>query len=299
MEKSVHIVVLNYNGYEDTIACVESLLKIQYKNYKIIVVDNASTNDYATLQQNLARDIILLQTGKNLGYAGGNNVGIQWALEDGADYVCVLNNDTEVEPDFLKQLVDFAETNPDCGMVGPAILEFDEPELVQTTGAMINIAKGADLPLNQGKPIDEVEKVIACDYIGGACMLVRKEVMEKIGLIPENYFLFYEETEWCCRAKQAKFGVYCLTTAHIYHKGSSSINKVQGLSKYLLYRNRVVFVKRNGTFTEKAKFFIYLGLKMVQTLVFDFSNKDEIKYYLHGVFNLIDKKKYPFIIINQ
>ncbi|WP_272162415.1 glycosyltransferase family 2 protein [Trichococcus sp. K1Tr] len=299
MGKSVHIVVLNYNGYEDTIACVDSLMKIQYENFKIIVVDNASANDLSALQQNLPSEIILLQSGKNLGYAGGNNVGIRWALENGADYVCVLNNDTEVDPGFLKQLVDFAEANPDYGMVGPAILEFDEPEIVQTTGAKINISKGADLPLNQGKHIDEVEKVISCDYIGGACMLVRKEVMVKIGLIPENYFLFYEETEWCCRAKQAGYGVYCLTSAHIYHKGSSSINKVKGLSKYLLYRNRVVFVKRNGTFSEKVKFFVYLGLKMVQTLVFDFSNREEIKYYLHGVFNIIDKKKYPFIIINQ
>ena len=85
MEKSVHIVVLNYNGYEDTISCVDSLLKIQYENYKIIVVDNASTNDHSALQQNLPSEIILLQSGKNLGYAGGNNVGIRWALENDAD----------------------------------------------------------------------------------------------------------------------------------------------------------------------------------------------------------------------
>jgi GT2 family glycosyltransferase len=150
LEKSVHIVVLNYNGYEDTISCVDSLLKIQYENYKIIVVDNASTNDHSALQQNLPSEIILLQSGKNLGYAGGNNVGIRWALENDADYVCVLNNDTEVDPAFLKQLVDFAEANPDCGMVGPAILEFNEQEIVQTTGAMINIAKGADRHLIKG-----------------------------------------------------------------------------------------------------------------------------------------------------
>lgn len=299
-EPLVYIIVLNYNNYRDTIECIKSLEEIDYLNYKIVIVDNNSNNEsHKVLEEKYSKKHVYIQTGKNLGYAGGNNVGINYALKCKTDYVCILNNDTIVSPQFLKRLVEYAESNIDVGIVGPAILEYNNEKVVQSTGAIIDISRGNVNQLNHMvKLLDLPHKEIECDYVGGACMLVRRNVIEDVGLIPENYFLFYEETEWCYRAKIKGYRIMCYLESEILHKGSVSINAISGLSEYFMNRNKIVFINRNATFKQKVHFYPWFAMKTLWSIIKDIKNVKLIKYYYHGLFNRIDKK-YSFVYIKK
>lgn len=295
----VYLIVLNFNGHKDTIECVNSLKNISYKNYKIIIVDNNSTDDSEEILKEKFSEYIFIQTGKNLGYAGGNNYGINYALKHNADYICILNNDTIVSENYLSELVSYMENNINCGMIGPAILESNSEDIIQSTGGVVNLLKGDVLPINNGKALNQVDSIINCDYVGGACILVRCEVIKKIGLIPEAYFLFFEETEWCYHAKNIGYSIICLTKSHVFHKGSISINTVLGLSEYLMERNRIVFVKRNADILTKFGFYIFLTVKIFCKCAFkNIKYIRYMKYYFHGIFNIVDKK-YPFIYLRN
>ncbi|OOM75831.1 N-acetylglucosaminyl-diphospho-decaprenol L-rhamnosyltransferase [Clostridium puniceum] len=299
MEKLVYIIVLNYNNFEDTVECIDSLEEIKYDNYKIVIIDNKSTDSSnQILREKYSKKYVYIENDKNLGYAGGNNKGVKYALVNNAQYICILNNDTVVKENFLKKLVNCMELNLNCGIVGPVILEYYNPKIVQSSGAVIKLIKGDMSPINSHKNIEELnEEIIKCDYIGGACILIRREVIEKIGLIPEDYFLFYEETDWCYKAKQYGYDIVCFTPAQIFHKGSSTIDVINELGEYLMNRNKIVFIKKNASLPQLIFFFIYLIAKTLYDILIKNKNSKIIKYYFHGVFNIIDKR-YPFIYIN-
>ena len=237
----------------------------------------------------------IIQTGKNLGYAGGNNIGIKIAIENEADYICILNNDVIVERDFLEKLVKYLEKNKNTDMVGPMICEYDESNIIQSTGAMVNLFNGVITLINHGSRENEIkEKIIECDYIGGACILVRKETIDQIGLLPENYFLFFEETEWCLNAKKNGYNIICNCNAKVKHKGSASIDKVSGLSEYFMHRNRVVFEKRNANLFQLGIFYFYITLHIFYRILFKRGSSFIIKYYFDGLFNKVNEK-YDFV----
>ena len=151
MDKSVYIVILNYKNREDTIVCLESLRNITYKNYYMVVVDNDSQDGSYEYLKEHEKDCYVMQSDDNRGYAAGNNIGIRYALEQGADYVCILNNDVVVEPDFLTVLIQYMESSPETGMAGPVVYEFNEREKIQSAGFSITVRTGSTKPLLQGK----------------------------------------------------------------------------------------------------------------------------------------------------
>ena len=293
MDKSVFIVVLNYKNLEDTIACLASLRKITYNRYRIVVVDNDSQDgSYESLKEQ-ETDCCILQSGENRGYAAGNNIGIRYALEQGADYVCILNNDVEVEPDFLTKLVQYMESEPDVGMTGPVVYEYDQREKIQSAGFSICVRTGRAQPLWQGKHKKELsgKHIIVSDGLSGTCLLVRREVLEKAGLIPECYFLFFEEMEWCLHVQKAGYKLVTVADAGVYHKGSATVNKMGTVSRHYMARNRVLFVRRNGTPAEEVLFL--LGQTPFYFLRTLFSSKKEIRKlelaaFLEGI--RMDKK---------
>ncbi|WP_318507240.1 glycosyltransferase family 2 protein [Bacillus sp. T3] len=287
---SVYIVILNYNNPDDTIACVEEAEKINYENFKIIIVDNFSKdNSEAILKQRFPQHTFL-QTGANLGYAGGNNIGMKFAKDQNADYICILNNDVITDKDFLKMLLDYLETNPNVGVVGPRVCEYDKPELVQSTGAMINFNTGRVNVLNNLVHEDQVKgKIISCDYVGGACLLFKSNILNEVGYFPEDYFLFYEETEWCLNIKKMGYEVICYCDAKVIHKGSASINQISGLSEYFMYRNVVIFMNRNAKMNQLLVFYPYLILYSLYRGVIKKDGLKFAKYFYHG---LTSKNKY-------
>lgn len=277
VNKKVYIVVLNYKNLEDTLACLESLRKVTYNDYHIVVVDNDSQDGSYEYLVEHATDCQVIQSGENRGYAAGNNIGICYALKHQADYVCILNNDVEVEPDFLTKLVEYMESASDVGMAGPVVYEFDRRDIVQSAGFSIGIGKGSTQPLMQGKnkSIIQKETVKFCDGLSGTCLLVKREVLEKAGLIPENYFLFFEEMEWCINVRKQGYKLATVFAVGVYHKGSATLKKTGTMSRYYMARNRVLFVRRNGTVFELIAFLLIEGLGyMIRPL---FSSKKDVR----------------------
>ena len=299
MEKTA-IIILNYNGAEDTLACVESIKTVGFPA-DVIVVDNASVDDsYSVLKTQLPENVVLLSSDVNLGYAGGNNIGIRYALGKGYPYICVLNNDTVATEDFISPCLDKLEENPDIAFIGPTIVNYSDG-LVQSTGGNININRAYVDCKNVGIVYTSEPEMIQSDYIGGACMVFRREIAEQLGVIPENYFLFFEETEWCYRAVKAGYRNICLNTVKLRHKGSASIAKIGGLNEYLMTRNKIAFLRRNHP-VKAVAFCIYLALcakAFLATVLKGHKRMCWIRYYSHGWFKRVDLEKYPFIIIKE
>lgn len=288
-EKAVYIIVLNYKNLADTVACLASLRKITYNKYRIVVVDNDSRDgSYESLKER-ETDCCILQSGENRGYAAGNNIGIRYALEHGADYVCILNNDVEAEPDFLTKLVRYMESAPDVGMTGPVVYEFAERDRIQSAGFSICVGRGNTEPLLQGKTktaLNREKTAEFCDGLSGTCLLVKREVLEKAGLIPETYFLFFEEMEWCLHIRKNGYKLATVLTAAVYHKGSATLKKTSTLSRYYMARNQALFVRRNGTPLDVFTFLLTDGLGYVFRCLFSSRRelrKMELAAFLEGM----------------
>lgn len=292
----VYIIILNFNSIDETINCLKSLSKITYNNYKIVVVDNASC-DNSIEKLEAIKDIKLIKSTKNFGYANGNNLGIRYALDSGADYICVLNNDVEVDKRFLEPLIDYLTEHIDVGGVGPCILDYKHKDIVQALGGTIDFYRGLALGRCKGKNINEIyESITDVDYLGGACFVCRSEVFDRLGLIPENYFLFYEETEFCVKMKKIGYKLFCIKESKVYHKGSATISKFGGLSYYFLNRNRIIFMRRNANIFQKIVFPVYLIAETVGRILIRHESIKLFKYYFEGYIS--DKNNVDFEKVN-
>ncbi len=240
----VSILTVNFNQAEVTCDLIRSLRRMSYQNIEIIVVDNGSQKDDPSSIPERFSDITFLKTGKNLGFAGGNNFGLPYCH---GDYVLFINNDVEVEPDFLEPMLAAFAKFPQVGMVSPRIHYFDSPGLIQYAGStpinpmtMRNAGIGS-FEKDTGQYLDS--RVTA--YIHGACMLVSREVMEKVGFMHEDYFLYYEELDWCHRVSEAGYQIIFEGRSLVHHKESVSVGRASPLKMYYMTRNRLLFARRN------------------------------------------------------
>ncbi|MDE2400459.1 MAG: glycosyltransferase family 2 protein [Burkholderiales bacterium] len=294
---NIAILLLNWNGWKDTIECLESVFRLNHTNFCVIVCDNASVDgslekiklwadghlaapdfgvalpptskapskpipwvEYTRAQAEaggLTDDtspLVLIQTGANLGFAGGNNVGLRYASSrKNFDYVWILNNDTIVEPDSLTHLVTRMREKPKAGICGSTLIFYHQPHVVQALGgAEYNEQWGYVTPIGMFQPAeqacsaDEIEHRMA--YVVGASMLVSMNFIQDIGLMSEDYFLYFEEIDWAFRAK-GKYTLAFSSESKVYHKegssiGSSSTANQSMLATKYLYRNRIIFIKK-------------------------------------------------------
>jgi GT2 family glycosyltransferase len=282
-----YVVVLNYNGLLDTIACLESLARVTYRRHRLVIVDNGSSDGSGNALARRYPWHDFIQNERNLGFAGGYNVGIKLGLEQGADYVCILNNDTAVSSGFLEPLVGALEKDGSIGIAGPVVCEHDRPDIVQTAGAKANLYLGKFYGLHAGEHRSEIGGITDVDYISGACMLFRCSLAMDIGYIPEDYFLFFEETEWCLKARKSGFRVVCVGDSVIWHKGSSSTKNVPGAIAYFMARNQIIFEKKNASRLQWATFvvtrIIVFCLGLVRRWASGTLNRDMIKGVRDGL----------------
>lgn len=274
--ETIYIIILNYNNYKVTEECICSLRsaieRIRY-NIKIILVDNNSTDGSdRQLVSAFGKDVVFVKNHKNEGYAAGNNIGIKYALLNKADYINILNNDTIITEDYITPCITYLNNHPNAGFISPCIEECDN-NVVQSTGGDIDFKKGIVTVKNSGKSRKDLPNDIESDYIGGACLLFKADLIRKIGLMPEDYFLFFEETEWCWKAKKIGLKNICLTSTAIKHKGSATIDSIDGLHSYYMERNRSLFFKRNSI----------SKLSYIQTML-----QIVLRYIIKGIF--IDNK---------
>lgn len=261
----VYIILLNYNGYKDTIECLESLEKITYKNYRIVVVDNASIDGSEKIIKNKFPEHIFIQAGSNLGFSGGNNVGIKYALQQGTDYVLLLNNDTIVEPDFLEPLVEEAEKSDQIGIMGGKINYYYDKNIIWSAGGYISDIKGCGYHYGI-KEVDEgqYDEKREVTFLTGCIQLIKREVLEKVGLYDEDYFLYFEDVDYCYRTIKNNFKLVYVPTSKIYHKISASTGDESSLALYYNHRNRLLFIKKNiKNFFKKSIILIYFFMTRI------------------------------------
>lgn len=239
------VITVNYNGLSDTCELIESLLNtIVSVPFEIIVVDNASKVDEAEVLQKKYPQIIAIRCEKNLGFSGGNNVGIRRAK---GDYLFFLNNDTYVTTDGFRSLIDAFENNPKIAAVSPKILFAEPGNTIQFAGytPLTKVTLRNDII-----GIDEVDDgrwdtPMLTPIAHGAAMLFRKDAIEKVGLMPEIYFLYYEELDWSAAFLRYGFEIWYIPTCIVFHKGSKSTGVYSSLQIFYMTRNRLLYAWRN------------------------------------------------------
>lgn len=239
---SVYIILLNYNGYKDTIECLQSLRHLEYPNYHVVICDNDSLDDSEKhildwLKECPNEPFHFIQTGANLGFAGGNNVGIRYSIKKGADYIWLLNNDTVVEPDALTHMVNKMETNKKIGICGSKLCSYYDRSQVVGLGGWCHPLTGS-----AGHIIKENE-LGKLAYIIGASMLFRREVFENIGLLQDDYFLYYEELDIAERIRE-KYIMDVSLDSVVYHKEGASIGNGSAFSSFYLLKNNLKYTWR-------------------------------------------------------
>lgn len=279
MPSRLAVVLVNWNGWKDTIACLESLLPTLPEDARVLVCDNASSDgslqhiaDWAAKHPaspvplvrydrasaecgGHAHDpqLILVDTGGNLGFAGGNNVGIRYAMAAGVDYIWLLNNDTVVDQHTASALIERMQADPRIGMCGSTMYYYDTPQVVQClAGSSFDFDTAIGTPIGYGKPYDPTTPIEAVesrlDHIAGASMMVSSAFVEQVGLMEEGYFLYFEEIDWAVRAK-GRFKLAWAPGSFVWHKeggsiGSSHRNRPSNRSLRHILVNRLKFTHR-------------------------------------------------------
>ena len=253
----VSIVTVNFNQPEVTEALLASLQKVSYPALEVLVVDNGCEKGCVHLKKEYP-EVHFLESKQNLGFAGGNNLGIRQAS---GQYILLLNNDTEVTPNFLEPMLELFEQIPMLGIVSPLLL-YQETGQVQYAGAQgINYFTGRGKKIGHKQAEESViKKARPTDLGHGAAMLFPKKLVEEIGYLPEIYFLYYEEHDWCEACKRAGYKVYFQGASRVFHKESVSVGKANPLKTYYLNRNRLLFIQRNARGLQKVSALAFYAL---------------------------------------
>jgi len=255
-EPKVSIIILNWNGLKDTIECLESLKKITYPNYEVIVVDNDSTHNEAGEIQERYPEVRLIKNSANEGFCRGNNIGAKVALKNNPDYLLFLNNDTIVKTNFLEELIKFTETNPRVGVAGPLVFYYDEPNKVYSCGGKLNLWLCSTytyrfIPKMPLKNLDSVS----------TALLIRADLIKKIGLWDEDFFTYWEDTDYGLRTKKAGFYVACVGSSIIYHKVARATKYLSPRYIYFMVRNNLLIAKKHAKFYQWPSILINFFLR--------------------------------------
>jgi GT2 family glycosyltransferase len=243
---SVYFSILNWNQKDLTCECLESLAGLDYPDYEIVVVDNGSRDGEAAEIQSRFPSAIVIENGRNLGFAEGNNVGIRYALDSGADYVMLLNNDTAVDPQMLKRLIEVAGGDGRIGIVGPKICYFDEPGTIWSAGGVLK-SRGEPIMLGlDEKDAGQHDTLKEVDWVTGCALCIRTSVIERIGLIDARFFIYFEENDWCYRAKEGGFKIIYVPEALMWHKIQPGQQALSPRHVYLMTRNGLLYMRKTG-----------------------------------------------------
>lgn len=242
------VVVLNYNGLEDTLLCLESLRPVAARGYDVILIDNASQIDPAEQASQVLPGVICYRNDDNLGYAGGNNRGIEIALGRGAEFVLVLNNDTTVDSSIVDELLGQFDRHPSLGIVGPVVNFLDEPAAVMTDGVAFNPGPGTEFFKRVVvPPVAESPPLVPVDIVNGCCMMVRADVFRRVGMFDETFFIVHEESDLCLKAGRAGFACAVYGRTLVWHKGSSAfVRSGRQLQRYFDARNLFYLITRHA-----------------------------------------------------
>jgi GT2 family glycosyltransferase len=238
-------VVLNNNHPEDTLKCLTSLTQNSYENQQIILLDNASNDGTVDAIRSLLPQVLIIELHRNLGYAGNNNIGIQAAMEQGAQWVFLLNEDTKLSINCISQLVSVGESDLSIGIMGPMVYHLSEPDVIQSAGGcMDKYYRGSHLCQNE-RDQGQYQLPHTVDWISGCSIMVRRDLIEQVGTLDERFFLYVEEFEWCVRAKRAGWQLVHVPQAKLWHKGVQPNYQPSPSVTYYVTRNRLLLLLKH------------------------------------------------------
>ncbi len=282
----IYAVILNWNRANDTLACLASLLRSDYPALQVLIVDNGSEQKQADRLRDRQMDAEVLWLDRNYGFAEGNNRGMKYALEHGADWILLLNNDTTVASSMVRELVQAVQTDPSIGIAGPMIYYADSPHSVWFAGqrfwdSLYVVRRG----LHFKSPLKPVEEV---DFISGCGMLINHLVLESIGFFSSDYFMYYEDLDFCVRAKRAGFKLVCATQARMWHAVSASTGGADSpLKQYYQVKSSLIFYQRH---TQGVMYlvnvlvrFAHAGWITLSTILRGQLKWEAVRYYLRGI----------------
>lgn len=284
----VYIILVNWDGLDDTLECLASLNKIDYKNYRIMVVDNGSKNNQANIIKERFPKIELIKNKENKGFVIANNQGIEQALKNNTDYILLLNNDTVVKRNFLDVLIEYAEQNRDVGILSPKIVYYNS-NIIWSMGGKISYLTGFSIMIGKGGNSENYNEVIEPDFVSGCAMLIRNEVIEKIGLLDPVYFAYYEDADYCFRVGKLGYKIKVIPESIIWHKKSASAglqgsDRLTPIQAYYFSRNALIFAKKNLRGFKKALFIsAQFTLRLLYNLVQSQNNQARLNY-LKGLY---------------
>ena len=262
MAPLVSIITINYNQLQLTCQLLDSLRKLSYPAVEIIVVDNHSKEDPTSVITAQYPEVKLIVSNENLGFSGGNNLGISASR---GEYIFFLNNDTEVQTGALEPLVELFRTHPEAGVASSMLVYFNSNETIQYAGSTrIDPFTGRSKRLgHMEKDTGQYTEVRETELAHGAAMMVPRRVIDKVGMMPELFFLYYEEVDWCESIKRAGHKIFFVPSSKVYHKESMSIGKGSTLKTYYMTRNRLLYMRRNTSGLMKVSwilFFMFFSL---------------------------------------
>lgn len=282
----VSVILVNWNNYADTAECLESLKKATYPNYDVVVVDNGSVrDDVGLLKHGFGGFIKLIANDRNIGFAGGCNLGIRDALASGADYVVLLNNDTVVAPDFLEPMVEAAQREKRMGVAGGKIYCYELPQTIWFAGGILNYCTGST-PIRGSGEIDngQFENMIEVDWICGCYMFIPRQVLETVGLLDERFFFGWEDADFCVRAAKKGFKILFVPGSKIWHKGFGVEKRGRLTGMPVYYATRGQFLFRDKNFTR---------LQFISSTLYFFATFPKIWAYSR----ILDEWKVPLYVL--
>ena len=282
----VSIIALNYNQTDVTCAFLESTKMLTYDHFETIVVDNASTVDPTEqIERGKYPNVRLIVCGKNWGFTGGNNLGMREAK---GDYVFIVNNDTEVTPDLLEQLLQPFAQHERVGVVSPKIKFHHHPDIIQYAGFRpMNPFTGRTGAVGS-REVDHGQHDVPGETYGahGAAMMVKREVIEKVGMFAETFFIYYEEWDWSSRIRRAGYKIFYQPKATIYHKESITMGKESAIKAYYHTRNRILYMRRNSEKRQFMVFVLFLVCFIIPKSIVNYLRRWQLKHlkaFMNGV----------------
>ena len=241
-DPSVAFIIINWNNATDTLACLKSLNKLDYANFQVLVIDNGSSDSSVVNIREQSPETLLIETGANLGYTGGNNVGIKWALSKKIDWFFLLNNDTVLAPNSLSIMIAAAAKDPSIGILGPTVFHGETPNIIQSAGGILD---------RYWHPYHRGQNELDCGqfsypsqvhWISGCALLARSNMIQQIGLLDDRFFLYEEELDWCIRAQSAQWSIIHVPDAHIWHWGVNQDYQPAPQTTYYMVRNHFLLL---------------------------------------------------------
>lgn len=278
-------IVLNFNNTDYTIQCINSLKRSKYKT-DILVIDNNSDESIDKIKN--IQDIHLIVNDLNLGFSGGNNVGIRYAITNKYKYIMLLNNDTIVDENMISIMMNYIS---DMNVVLPTIYYYDEPNTIWYQGGYISKITGRTNHVHMGHHENPLMKLdsIHTKFATGCCILMTTNLISKVGLLNEKFFLYYEDTEFSIRLIENNINIIVASKAKLYHKESASTGKKSNLSNYYLTRNRL-YLTKNNSYYYPAAYWITLFVTKAKILINKFKNNSSYKAFEEGISDIKNLK---------